>query len=411
MDSFKYVILGGGLTSGYAAQEFTKRGISAGQLCIVSAEETPPYERPPLSKDFLAGEENVDNILINEPDFYEENDIVLKLGTAVTKVNLDKKQLYTKNGTINYEKLLIATGAAPHTFDLPGAHLNNIFYLRQVDDARQIREQAQEAGKAVVIGGSFIAMETASVLQSQGVDTTMVFPETRVWQAFFTPEMSAFFEKYYRDRGVTILPEQEIDSFAGKEKVTYVVTKSGDQLPADMVVAGIGVSANSDLFTDSALQLDDGAIRVNRFLETNLPDVLAAGDVTRYRSTLYERPLHIEHWDNAVAQGRHAASVMLGEIQPFEHVPYFFSDVFDLSYEFWGDTQDAVEAVHRGSVEDGKFSTWWLDNDGRLVAAFVMNRPDEERELAPRWIKSHKQLSADWLRSREMLQAADGGES
>ena len=112
-----------------------------------------------------------------------------------------------------------------------------------------------------------------------------------------------------------------------------------------------------------------------------------------------------------MAQGRHAASVMLGEIQPFEHVPYFFSDVFDLSYEFWGDTQDAVEAVHRGSVEDGKFSTWWLDADGRLVAAFVMNRPDEERALAPRWIKSHKQLSADWLRSRETLQAADGEES
>lgn len=407
MNSFKYVILGGGLTAGYAAQEFAQKGISAGELCIVSAENTPPYERPPLSKDFLAGEENIDDILINEPDFYEENDIELKLGTAVTKVNLDKKQLYTTNGAINYEKLLIATGAAPHTFDLPGANLDNIFYLRKVGDAQQIRERAQQAEKAVVIGGSFIAMETASVLQSQGVETTMIFPEERVWQAFFTPQMSAFFEKYYRDRGVTILPKKEIDSFSGEEKVTGVVTKSGDTLSADMVVAGIGVAANSDLFTDSGLQLDDGAIRVNRFLETNLPDVLAAGDVTRYRSTLYERPLHIEHWDNAVAQGKHAACVMLGELQPFEHIPYFFSDVFDLSYEFWGDAQEAAQAVHRGSVEDGEFSTWWLDEDGRLIAAFVMNRPDEERELAQKWIKSGKQLAADWLRSSETLQTAD----
>jgi NADPH-dependent 2,4-dienoyl-CoA reductase/sulfur reductase-like enzyme len=235
----------------------------------------------------------------------------------------------------------------------------------------------------------------------------MIFPEERVWQAFFTPEMSAFFEEYYRDRGVTILPEQEIDSFAGEGKVTHVVTQAGDKLPADMVVAGIGVSANSELFVDSGLQLADGTIRVNRFLETNFPGVVAAGDVTRYESTLYDRSLHIEHWDNAVAQGKHAACVMLGELQPFEHVPYFFSDVFDLSYEFWGDIQDAAEAVHRGSVEDGEFSTWWLDGDGRLVAAFVMNRPDEERELAPKWIKSGKQLAADWLRSNKTLQTAD----
>jgi NADPH-dependent 2,4-dienoyl-CoA reductase/sulfur reductase-like enzyme len=118
---------------------------------------------------------------------------------------------------------------------------------------------------------------------------------------------------------------------------------------------------------------------------------------------LYDRTLHTEHWDNAVAQGRHAACVMLGEIQPFEHVPYFFSDVFDLSYEFWGDTEGAAEAVHRGSVEEGAFSTWWLEGDGRLLAAFVMNRPDEERELVPKWIKSGKKLSADWLHSSESL--------
>jgi NADPH-dependent 2,4-dienoyl-CoA reductase/sulfur reductase-like enzyme len=406
MGSYKYVILGGGLTAGYAVQEFAKKGIHSGELCIVSAEEMLPYERPPLSKDFLAGKKTFDDILINEPAFYEENKIELKLGTAVTRVDLDKKQLYTADEAITYEKLLIATGARPHTFDLPGADLDNIFYLRKVDDARQIRKKAQQAEKAVVIGGSFIAMEATAVLQSQGVETTMIFPEERVWQAFFTPQMSAFFEKYYRDRGVTILPEQKIDSFVGEGKVAHVVTQVGEKLPADMVVAGIGVTANSDLFADSALQLDadDGTICVNHYLQTNMPDVLAAGDVTRYPSTLYDRTLHTEHWDNAVAQGRHAACVMLGEIQPFEHVPYFFSDVFDLSYEFWGDTEGAAEAVHRGSVEEGAFSTWWLAGDGRLLAAFVMNRPDEERELVPKWIKSGKKLSADWLHSSESLQ-------
>lgn len=408
---YKYVILGGGLTAGYAAQEFAKRGIDSGELCIISAEETLPYERPPLSKGFLAGEKNVDDILINKPEFYTENKIELKLGTTVTSVDLGKKQLYADDRVIAYEKLLIATGAQPNTFSLPGADLNNIFYLRRVGDAQQIRAAAEKARRAVVIGGSFIGMEAAAVLQSLGVKTTMIFPDERVWQTLFTPEMSAFFQEYYRDRGVTILPEQEIEAFLGNGQVRHVVTKSGDELPADLVVAGIGVRASTDLFRQSPLQLDGGAIRVNRFLETNVPDVLAAGDVTRYRSTVYERPLHIEHWDNAVKQGQHAAGVMLGEIQPFEHIPYFFSDVFDLSYEFWGDAEGAAEAVHRGSVAEGEFSTWWLAEDGRLLAAFVMNRPEEERELAPKWIESGKQLTADWLRQSSTLQPTDESNS
>ena len=345
--------------------------------------------------------------MINEPDFYEKNKIDVLLDTAVTKVNLDKKQLYADDKVIAYEKLLIATGASPHTFDLPGADLDNIFYLRRIGDARHIRQAAQEAKKAVVIGGSFIGMEAAAVLQSQGVETTMVFPEERVWEAFFTPEMSRFFEAYYRERAVTILAGQEVTAFEGDDTVTHVVTKSGKKLPADLVVAGIGVQANTDLFNHTALQLDDGRIRVNRFLETNVPDVMAAGDVTVYRSTLYERPLHIEHWDNAVKQGQHAATMMLGEIQPFEHVPYFFSDEFDLSYEFWGDTEGAAETVHRGSVEEGEFSTWWLAEDGRLLAAFVMNRPDEERELAPEWIRAGKKLKASWLRDSDTLQITE----
>lgn len=405
MLSYKNVILGGGLTAGYAAQTFAEMGSQPGDLCIVSAEGTLPYERPSLSKGFLAGEEDRADILINEPEFYRDNGIEVLLDTAVTHVDFNKKRLYAGDNEITYEKLLIATGARPHTLDLPGSDLDNIFYLRQIGDARQIRQQAQRADTAVVIGGSFIGMEAASVLQSEGVEVTMIFPEARVWEAFFTPQMSAFFERYYRDRGVTILPGQQIASFRGDGKVRYVVTQSGQKLLVDMVVAGIGVQPNGDLFANSALELANGAIIVNRFLQTNLPDVLAAGDVTRYRSTLYERPLHIEHWDNAVAQGQHAAKLLLGELQPFEHVPYFFSDVFDLSYEFWGDVRGANEVVHRGAVADGEFSAWWLGEDGRLLAAFVMNRPEEERDCAPYWIQSGQALSADWLRHSKTFTA------
>ncbi|MCB8983498.1 MAG: FAD-dependent oxidoreductase [Ardenticatenaceae bacterium] len=409
MSHYKYVILGGGLAAGYAAQEFVAQGISAGELCLVAAEKTLPYERPPLSKAFLAGEKSTEEVLINEPSFYADNGIVVMSGTAVTRVDFKQKELYTTgegDPTIGYDKLLIATGAKPRTFNLPGSALSNIFYLRRIEDAQQIRQQAAEARQAVVIGGSFIAMEVTAVLQSRGVQTTMVFPEERVWQAFFTPRMSAYFTSYYQDKGVTILPGTGIASFAGHGRVRQVITQDGQALDADMVVAGIGVKPNSALFEGSGLQLKDGYVQVNRFLETNIPDVVAAGDVTLYRDLVFERPLHLEHWDNARSQAEHAARLMLGIRRAYEHVPYFFSDIFDLSYEFWGDTEGAAQAVHRGRVEDGEFSTWWLAADGRLLAAFVLNRPDEERELAPAWIKAGKKLSAESLRRPTALQEA-----
>lgn len=397
MDSYRFVILGGGVVAGYAAQEFARCGISPGELCIVSAEKTLPYDRPPLSKDFLANEKTVEEILINEPGFYQANGIVVRLGTAVTHVDLDNKKLYANGDSIAYDKLLIATGSRPRLLDLPGHDLQNIFYLRHIGDARDIRQQAQQAQQAVVVGGSFIGMEATAVLQSSGIATTMIFPEARVWQAFFTPEMSRFFENYYRDRGVTLLSEEKVAAFAGNGRVQQVITKSGREVPADLVVAGIGVVPNKELFADCSLHIANKGIVVNRFLETNFPGVMAAGDITCYEDVVYNQQLHIEHWDNAVQQGKHAVRVMLGEKQPFAHVPYFFSDVFDLSYEFWGDPSGAVQTVHRGEVEDGRFSVWWLAADGRLLAAFVMDRPDEEREMAPTWIQSGKKLTTEWL--------------
>lgn len=209
--------------------------------------------------------------------------------------------------------------------------------------------------------------------------------------------MSNFFEEYYRERGVTILPEQEIESFEGDGYVTHVNLKSGKQLAADMVVCGIGVTPNNKLFSNEKLELKDGYILLNSYLETNLPDVFAAGDITYYRDIVFDRPLHIEHWDNAVEQGRHVARAMLGIRNQYEHVPYFFSDIFDLSYEFWGNTENATKTHLRGNLEEGSFSNWWLGKDGRVLAAFVMDRPDEERENAPEWIKNGEKLPTDWL--------------
>jgi NADPH-dependent 2,4-dienoyl-CoA reductase/sulfur reductase-like enzyme len=224
----------------------------------------------------------------------------------------------------------------------------------------------------------------------------MVFPEDRVWQKFFTPEASSFFQQYYEQRGVTLLPGNTIREFAGEGHVSEVVLGSGQRLPVDMVVAGIGVRPATDIFENSGLDIDRGIV-VNEYLETNIPDIWAAGDVTNYRDVIFDKQRHIEHWDNAVQQAKRAVRNMMGSRRPLVYVPYFFSDVFDLSYEFWGDTSGADEIIHRGDIEQAAFSIWWL-RGGQLVAAWVMGRPKEEAELAPKWIEAHQHVPADVLR-------------
>lgn len=399
MKEYNIVILGGGLAGGYAAAALVEAGLEPGELGIISAEQMLPYDRPPLSKQFLLGEKDRDSLLINERDFYEEHGIDVFLDNRATGLDLQARHIQLENGeTVKFDKLLIATGAGVRTLGVPGADLDNIFYLRRVGDARRIHEAAENAEQAVVIGGSFIGMEVASVLQRLGVETTMVFPEERVWEAFFTPEMSAYFEQVYGDRGVTILPEAKVVGFSGDGTVSRVeVTQRGKSLtlPADFVVAGVGVEPNVDLFKSTALELDNGIV-VDRFLETSIDDIYAAGDVANFPDQIFDRRKRIEHWDNARSQGEHAARVMMGDRQPYVHVPYFFSDVFDKSYEFWGDNRQADRVIHRGDVASGSFSVWWFRGD-HVVAAFVMDRPERERELAPKWIRTQATVSAKAL--------------
>ncbi len=402
MSNFRYLILGGGMVAGYAAKELVARGLRPGELAIVSSDDAPPYERPPLSKDFLSGATDESQVFINPASFYEDAGTTLLLSTTVDRVVSSERKLYTQAGDeFGFEKLLIATGARVRTLTGAGSTLPGVMYLRSLDDARRLRDAYKAAKRAVVLGGGFIGMEVTSVLARQGVETTMVFPEDRVWARFFTPEMSSFFERYYEERGVSFARGESIASLSGAGRVEHATTRSGRTLPADLVVAGIGVVPVTDVLDGSGIACDDGVV-VNEYLETSAPNVWAAGDVARYRDVIFGKHRRIEHWDNAVEQGKHAARLMLGEREAFEHVPYFFSDVFDLSYEFWGDTADADEVVYRGDINNGAFSTWWL-RGGLLVAAFVMNRPDDERSAAPAWIGEHRRIEAARLREAGAL--------
>lgn len=384
------------MVAGYAAKELAKRGLGPGELTIISADDAFPYERPPLSKSFLSGKDKEVDILINAQEWYAQKKIGVKLKTLVQNIDLKKRTLRASSGeSFEFEHLLIATGARARKLDCPGNDLRNVFYLRSLDDSRNIRDNAATAKRAAIIGGGFIGMEVASVLAQQNIETTLIIREDRVWSRVFTLAMSNFFEHYYASRGVRLLKEENVVQFEGKERVNAVVLSSGNQVACDMVIAGVGAAPVTEVLAKTGLEIENGVV-VNEYLETNQAGVFAAGDVASYFDKIFNKRRRVEHWDNAVSQGQHWASVVRGDRQPFVHVPYFFSDVFDLSYELWGDPHDARETVVRGDANSPSFSVWWLNGD-RLVAAFTMNRPDEERELAPEWIKSKQRMSRELL--------------
>jgi NADPH-dependent 2,4-dienoyl-CoA reductase/sulfur reductase-like enzyme len=293
--------------------------------------------------------------------------------------------------------LLIATGARARKLDCPGNDLPNVFYLRSVGDSRKIRERARNSKQAVVIGGGFIGMEVASVLSQKNIETSLIIREDRVWSRVFTPVMSEFFERYYLSRGVKLLKNESVASLQGKDRLD-VSLSSGGKISCDMVVAGVGATAVTELFAKSGLAVENGLV-VNEYLGTNQAGIFAAGDVANYVDKMFGKRRRVEHWDNAISQGQHWAGIVGGERQLFLHVPYFFSDVFDLSYELWGDSQGATQTIARGDVNSSSFSIWWLKRDC-LIAAFVMNRPDEERQVAPEWIKSKRTISVDRLKDQ-----------
>jgi NADPH-dependent 2,4-dienoyl-CoA reductase/sulfur reductase-like enzyme len=406
MKSFPIVILGGGLVAGYAAREFAAQSGKKGELAIVTAENALPYERPPLSKGFLAGKEEAGDIQISDAAFYRKQGIAVYRNFVVEKVDFRRRRLQSASGKIiGFDQLLIATGSSVRRLNVPGADRSEVFYLRQMKDSRIIREQIKRGRRAVVIGSGFIGMEVASVLASRGVRTTMVFPDDRVWKRLFTPPISTFFERQFVNRGITFMKNEKVVALKHDNYECRVVLASGPQVPTDFVVAGIGVTPAVELFRRTALDTGDG-IKVNKFLETSVPGVWAAGDIANYPDQIFHRRKRVEHWDNAVEQGRVAMRNIMGKLQPFVHVPYFFSDVFDLSYEFWGDADRHDQVVYRGNMNQKQLSVWWLKKQ-TLCAALLLNRPEEERTVAPRWILRRPRLDPTALKNARNLKSLD----
>jgi 3-phenylpropionate/trans-cinnamate dioxygenase ferredoxin reductase subunit len=375
--SVEYLLIGGGIASANCARTLRDRG-AEGEVLIVGREPDPPYDRPPLSKKYVTGEESREDIVFRPPEWYEQNDIEVVTMTSVMKLDLgERTATLSSKERLRFGKALVATGANVRVLRVEGAQLDGIHYLRTMRNADALRNELAEAERVVLVGGSYIGCELAASFTTLGKRCELVMLENVTLERHFGAEVGWFFQRLLRDHGVRVHGSQELERFEGTDdRVRKVVTKAGLELECDFVAIGAGVQPDLRLAQQAGLDTERGVL-TDEFLRTSAPDVYAAGDVAEYDSVLHDRRLQIEHWDTAFTQGRAAALGMLGGRQPYDVVPYFWSDLADWAkMEYVGPAGIWDEIWWRGSIDDGRFTAWYV-NGGRLAAALTVGRAED----------------------------------
>jgi 3-phenylpropionate/trans-cinnamate dioxygenase ferredoxin reductase subunit len=387
--TYTYLIVGGGLAGGRACQGI-RRLDKGGSVALITAEPHLPYERPALSKGYLTGKEDLDHVYVKEAAYYEQNQVDLLTGVTVTGIDRAAHSVTLDDGRVlGYGKLLLATGSSPWRLPLPGADLAGVYTLRTIENADAIRAAAGAASaqgkQALVLGGSFVGSEVASSLAQLGAQVTMVFPESRLLERVVTPELSAHLAALYAGHGVRILPGVKPERLEGTDRVERAVLDNGETLHVDLVVMGVGIRLNTALAQEAGLEMwERGAVRVDEQLRTSDPDIYAAGDIAAWPDPTFGR-LRVEHWDVARLQGTRAGRNMAGEGEPYQALPYFFSDLFDLSFEVWGDLSSWDQTVLRGSLPtpgasgSGSYAYYYFEQ-GTLTGLLAVGRPKAERK-------------------------------
>lgn len=388
-----HLLVGGGLAAGNCARWLREAG-GDGSILLVGREPDLPYNRPPCSKEYLRGQESREQVLFRSAEWYEEQEVEALTRVSVMKLDLDARRAELSNrDVVTFDKALLATGANVRRTSVAGCELAGIHYLRTLGNSDTIREDA--AGKRVVlIGGSYIACEVAASLTELGSSCSLVMLEPVALSRGFGEQAGRFFQSRLEEHGITSHGNDELERFEGADgRVTKVITKGGLELEADAVVVGVGVNPDVTLARAAGVPLGEtGGVLADSRLETQVPGVFAAGDIAEYDSVVNHRRLRVEHWDVAFNMGKTVALNMLGRDQPHDVVPYFFSDLSDwASLESVGPAARWDLEVVRGSIEDGKFSVWYVDG-GRVAGALSVGR-SEDLEHARRLISSGAELA------------------
>jgi 3-phenylpropionate/trans-cinnamate dioxygenase ferredoxin reductase component len=371
-----FLIVGGGMAGAYCASELRAKG-AEGSVLLVGREPEPPYERPPLTKEYLRGEASRADAHVNSAEWYEENGIELLSKTNVMALDPAARTVKLQGGAeVGFERALLATGANVNILRPEGAELEGIHYVRAFGNSDAIRDEAEAAERVVLIGGSYIGCEVAASLTALGKSCTIVMMESEPLSRTFGEEVGRWARGVLESHGVEVIGGEELEAYEGDGRVQAVVTKSGRAIEGDMVVVGAGVRPDTMLAERAGLEVDDGIVCDSK-LESSVAGIFAAGDVCNYDSVIHGRRLRVEHWDVALQQGRHAARGMLGETEPYRELPYFFSDLADWTgFEYVGPAYEWDVVVFRGDPESGEFSVWYLQG-GVVKGTLAVGRSED----------------------------------
>ncbi len=368
------VIVGAGHAAGQAAASLRQEGYD-GEIVIIGDEPHIPYQRPPLSKQYLSGEHGLERVYLRPAKFYQDKNVTVKTHTRVVAIDPAAKTVTTDAGeTLGYQKLLLATGARPRRLTIPGHDLRGIHYLRSIDDVENIRAELEPGKRLVVVGGGYIGLEVAAVAVEHGLEVHVLEMESRILQRVTTERMSVFYHRLHESRGVHIHTGAAVTAFKGSGHVQGVLC--GDkEYPGEMVIVGIGVIPNTELASDAGIECDNGIV-VDDHCRTSAPDVFAAGDCTNHPNPLLGRRLRLESVPNAMEQARVAAANMVGGDKSYASIPWFWSDQYELKLQMVGFSADGDAEVLRGDVARNEFAVFYL-KDGAVVAVDAVNSPRE----------------------------------
>ena len=366
-----HIIVGASLAGAKAAATLREEGFE-GRVVLVGAEDERPYERPPLSKDYLRGEVGREKVYVHDEGFYSEHDIELRLGTTAIDLNTSSNELTLDDGDrLSYDRLLLATGSEPRRLSIPGGELDGVLYLRSVHDSDALRERLDRGGAVVVVGAGWIGAEVAASARQRGLEVTVIDPASVPLERVMGVDVGAIYRDIHTDHGVEMLMETGVAAFEGDEAVERVRTDDGRLLDCDFVVVGVGVQPRIQLAAQAGLEVDNG-ILADEHLQTSARGVFAAGDVANAQHPFYGERIRVEHWANALHQGPAAARNMLGRAEPYDRLPYFFSDQYDIGMEYSGLARRWDRVVFRGDPASREFIAFWI-SDECVVAGMNVN--------------------------------------
>jgi len=366
-----FAIVGAGLAGARAAETLRQAGFD-GRVLLLGAEDERPYERPPLSKDYVRGDFPREKVYVHTAEFYAEHGIELRTSTPVQAIDTAARELALDSGErVGFDRLLLTTGAGPRRLHLPGSDLDGVLYLRELKDADAIAERIARGGKLVVIGGGWIGAELAASAREKGLEVTIIQRSSLPLERVLGVELGGIYRDLHLERGVELRSPTALEALEGDGAVERVRTADGSTIDCDFVVVGIGAAPRTVLAEAAGIEIDNGLIVNDRF-ETQIPGIFAAGDVANAWHPFYGRRIRVEHWANALHQGPAAARSMLGQSVSYDRLPYFYSDQYDLGMEYSGYATHWDQVILRGDPAKHGFIAFWL-KAGRVVAGMNVN--------------------------------------